>query len=40
MTQNLFNGFATASAVRTAHLNKELALITLFVLTNLCPVDR
>jgi len=29
MTQNLFNGFATASAVRTAHLNKELALMTL-----------
>jgi len=29
MTQNLFNGFATASAVRTAHLNKELSLMTL-----------
>jgi adhesin transport system outer membrane protein len=29
MTQNLFNGFATASAVRTAKLNKELALLSL-----------
>jgi len=29
MTQNLFNGFATTSAVRTAKLNKELALMTL-----------
>lgn len=29
VTQNLFNGFATASAVRTARLNKELALMTL-----------
>ncbi len=29
VTQNLFDGFATASAVRTAKLNKELALMTL-----------
>ncbi len=29
VTQNLFNGFATASAVRTARLNKEIARITL-----------
>ena len=29
VTQNLFNGFATASAVRTARLNKELAQLTL-----------
>ncbi|MDA1091201.1 MAG: TolC family protein [Proteobacteria bacterium] len=28
-TQNLFNGFATASAVQTAKLNKELAQLTL-----------
>lgn len=28
-TQNLFNGFATVSAVRTAKLNKELAQLTL-----------
>ncbi|HEX9702566.1 MAG TPA: TolC family protein [Rhodospirillales bacterium] len=29
MTQNLFNGFQTTSAVRTARLNKELAQMTL-----------
>ncbi len=29
VSQNLFNGFATASAVRTARLNKELAQLTL-----------
>ena len=29
MTQNLFNGFQTTSQVRTARLNKELALLTL-----------
>ena len=29
LSQNLFNGFATASAVRSARLNKELALMTL-----------